>query len=467
MMEGFFMKNMKIGLILSCLFALCGCDSWLSVSPSNEMPVEDQFGSEQGVKDALAGVYVLVKDPNLYGQNLSFGYIENMASLWDVTAASAEESLSLHEYDKVTGTVDNIYGKQYNAIANVNNVLENIHADNGVLLTPGVYEIIRGECLALRAFLHLDLIRLFGPVPDALEAGGAKLPYVKQVSKEMQLPVSYDEYKDFLLCDLREAATLLKDYDPVVIEGKVSDDFLVKRTSRMNYYAVKALQARAFLWYDEKDNAYAAAMEVIDAKNSDGTKKFDIQAIKEAFPGKDFVLYPEQIFGLYDHKLGIKYSSLFQTGILYKGTNSQSIMKDLYGNTGKDFRELYLWELRNLPKGDCFTMKKYDVKLGVKQIPLIRLSELYLIAVETGGISHTQKLWDEYRKSRGVNEKDLPVDPAQLRKEILTEFRKEFYAEGQLFYLYKRHNSPRGDILFANPRLVINYVLPLPKTELK
>ena len=111
------MKNRNIGLIGICLFAFCSCDSWLSVSPSNEMPVEDQFGSEQGVKDALAGAYVLVKDQNLYGKALSFGYIENMASLWDAAVASVEESLTLHEYDKVTGAVDNLYGKMYNAIA--------------------------------------------------------------------------------------------------------------------------------------------------------------------------------------------------------------------------------------------------------------------------------------------------------------------------------------------------------------
>lgn len=461
------MKNIRIGLILFCLFALCACDRWLAVSPSNEMPADDQFGSEQGVKDALAGVYVLVKNQNLYGQNLSFGYIENMSSLWDVTAASAEESLSLHEYDKVTGTVDGIYGKLYNTIANVNNVLEHIHADNGVLLTPGMFEIIRGECLALRAFLHFDLIRLFGPVPTDLDADGAKLPYVREVSKEIKLPVSYDEYKDYLLNDLRESETLLKNYDPIVTGENVSDDFLIKRTCRMNYYAAKALQARAFLWYGEKENAYAAAVEVIDAKNSDGTKKFDIQSIKEAFPGKDFVLYPEQIFGLYDHQLDTKYSSLFQTGLLYKGMNSQDIMKDLYGNTGKDIRELYLWQLQYLPKGDRFTMKKYSVTTGVKQIPMIRLSELYFIAIETGSISNARKLWDDYRDSRVLDIKDLPIDPAQLQQEILTEFRKEFYAEGQLFYLYKRYNSPRGDILFANPRLVVNYILPLPKTELK
>lgn len=461
------MKNVSIGWILLCLLAFCSCDRWLSVSPSNEMPVDDQFSSEQGVKDALAGVYVLIKDQSLYGQALSFGYIENMASLWDVTAASTEESLALHEYDKVTSTVDNIYGKLYNAIANVNNILDHIQADNGVLLTPGMYEIIRGECLALRAFLHFDLMRLFGPIPNDLEVGGARLPYVKEVSKDIKLPVAYDEYKNFLLGDLHEAETLLKDNDPLVTGEPVTDDFWLRRTSRMNYYAVRALQARAYLWYGETENAYTAAMEVIGARNGDGTKKFDIQGIKIAFPGKDFALYPEQIFGLYDHQLDSKYSSLFQTGILYKGTTSLDIMKNLYGNTGRDIRELYLWELRNLPTGDRYAIKKYDVTFGTKQIPLIRLSELYFIAIETGSASQAAKLWEDYRESRVLDVKELPADPVLIRQEVLTEFRKEFYAEGQLFYLYKRYNAPRENILFANTRLVVNYILPLPKTELK
>lgn len=55
------------------------------------------------------------------------------------------------------------------------NILDHIHADNGVLLTPGMYEIIRGECLALRAFLHFDLMRLFGPVPGRLRSRGGEV----------------------------------------------------------------------------------------------------------------------------------------------------------------------------------------------------------------------------------------------------------------------------------------------------
>lgn len=69
----------------------------------------------------------------------------------------------------------------------------------------------------------------------------------------------------------------------------------------------------------EKENAYAAAMEVIEAKNSDGSKKFDIEAIKTAFPGQDFIIYPEQIFGLYDHQLDDKYHLFFKQEFYIKG----------------------------------------------------------------------------------------------------------------------------------------------------
>jgi hypothetical protein len=38
----------------------------------------------------------------------------------------------------------------------------------------------------------------------------------------------------------------------------------------MNYYAIKALEARAYLWYGNKDSAYTSAKEVIEAKDSNG-----------------------------------------------------------------------------------------------------------------------------------------------------------------------------------------------------
>ena len=450
-------------ICLLCILLVCfSCQNWLSVYPSGEMPVEEQFGSEQGVKDALAGVYILVKDPSLYGAALSFTYIENMASLWDVTSSSMEESFGMHNYQEVTSVVDNIYGKLYNAIANVNNILE--HMDPSVLQTPGMYEIIRGESLALRAFLHFDLMRLFGPVPQHEDLGGAKLPYVKVLSKETKLPIPWDEYKDLLKADLLEAENLLKDYDPIISGKSSEDEFLLNRTCRMNYYAVKALEARVYLWYGENDAAYNAAIEVINACDEEGNKIFDIASIKDAFSTSDYTIVPEQIFGLYDHQLTDKYTTYFSNGTLYKGNDSKEIMSDLYGNTGTDLRELNLWELQVLINDERYTLKKYD---KAKQLPLIRLSELYFIAIETAPAEQAQSLWDSFLESRVLSLEELPVESKAKSEKILQEFRKEFYGEGQLFYMYKRYNSPREDILFADPRLVVNYILPLPKTELK
>ena len=52
-----------------------------------------------------------------------------------------------------------------------------------VITTPGYYEIMKGEALGLRAFLHFDLLRMFGPV-FAMEPQGKAIPYRTVFSNE-------------------------------------------------------------------------------------------------------------------------------------------------------------------------------------------------------------------------------------------------------------------------------------------
>ncbi|WP_316819218.1 RagB/SusD family nutrient uptake outer membrane protein [Pedobacter nyackensis] len=474
-------KNISILFAACSILMLGSCKKWLSISPKIEMSTDKVFSSEQTVKDALSGVYVLMKDQSVYGQDLSYRYIDNMASLWEVTSASMDESFNLHQYNKVTPQVDNIYGKLYNAIANLNNIIENIELNKSVFKSKDLYDIIKGESLALRAFLHFDLMRLYGPVPSKAESGGPKLAYVENISKEINVPISFEEYKTRILRDLHEAQLLLKN-DPLLFYSaealrspsefaKIANmnEFFANRTSRMNYYAAKSIEARVNLWYGDKPQAYEAAMEVINAKNADGTRKFDINKTRNALIGKtDNLLVCEQIFGLFDYNLPNKYTLSFANGQLFNGKNSDKIVKTMFGNTGTDIRELYLWEKRDYIGGvSKFITNKYNSSAMNRQIPIIRLSELYFIAIESSASKSTvQPLWDEYRATRYIAPKTLPVGEALLRSEILIEFRKEFYAEGQLFYLYKRYNSPKSEILFASALLSPNYVLPLPKTEL-
>lgn len=481
-MDNTMMKNKFsiVILVFSCL-SVMSCGKWLDISPKIEMSTDEAFSTEEGIKDALSGVYVMLKDQSLYGQNLSYGYIENMASLWEVATATTDESFNTHRYNMVTPQIDNMYGKLYNAIVNVNNILQNIETNRDVLKSKNLYEIVKGEGLALRAFLHFDLIRLFGPVPDRTDLGGAKLPYVTTVSSDINLPLPLEQYKAQLFKDLSEAQVYLKN-DPILLYSaealrsptefaKLKDlnEFFANRTIRMNYYASKALEARVALWFGEKELAYQSAMVVVNAVNTDGSKKFDIKKSSAAIIGKtDNLLVTEQLFGLFDYNLPTKYTQSFTSGMLFNGKTPDKIVKTMFGSTGTDIRELYLWEKRDFTAGVTkFITTKYNATSLSRQIPLIRLSEVYFIAIECAPTrAEVQPLWDSYRASRYILPKALPTSEALLRTELLAETRKEFYAEGQLFYMYKRYNAHKNDILFASTLLTVNYILPLPKTEI-
>ncbi|MNI22267.1 SusD family protein [compost metagenome] len=169
-----------------------------------------------------------------------------------------------------------------------------------------------------------------------------------------------------------------------------------------------------------------------------------------------------------------KYNNNYAAGILKKGSAETTIKTQLYGNTGTDIRESNLWELVTLNNGSkCYITKKYQVvaNTGVttatdfKQIPMIRLSELYLIAAEAAPYAEGVEFLKTFRTARNIGTMATPANPAALQTEIIKEYRKEFYAEGQAFYNYKRLNAPKASYLFAPSAATVNYLIPIPKTE--
>ncbi len=91
---------------------------------------------------------------------------------------------------------------------------------------------------------------------------------------------------------------------------------------------------------------------------------------------------------------------------------------------------------------------------------------MYLIVSEAAPLAEAQTYWTTFRTARNITASILPADPAQQQFEVLKEIRKEFYAEGQAFFAYKRINAPKANFLFAPSAATINYLLPMPKSEL-
>lgn len=482
------MKRLSfILLALYCALSIISCKKFLTVTPKTEMPRDLLLSTEEGFKAALTGVYIQMREDAAYGGAMTQTTTESLTSSWDITTASVEQRLGLFNYTDATvdQTLGRVYAQEYKIIASINAILEQIDAKKNVFSSPEMYQTIKAECLGLRAYCHLDVLRLFGPIPSA-QGSGNMLPYVTVLSKTPHSAIPFPAFQTALLKDLDEAAALVKDIDPITKytlsqlrnPGTQSgfnpkDTYLAFRYLRMNYYAIKALQARAYLWFNVKDKAYECAKLLIDTKNEDGTVKFRLGTSAD-FANKDFVLTSEHIFGLYDFDMFNKYTTRYSAGILKKGSAATTINTQLYGNTGTDMREAGLWELATQANGSqIYIIKKYqaaDSKLvtastDFKQIPMLRISEMYLIAAETAPFAGGLNYFRLFREARNIRQLAIPANETTLQAEIIKEYRKEFYAEGQSFFAYKRLNVPKGDFLFVPSAAVLNYLIPLPSTE--
>ena len=99
-------------------------------------------------------------------------------------------------------------------------------------------------------------------------------------------------------------------------------------------------------------------------------------------------------------------------------------------------------------------------------IPMLRLSEMYLIAMETTTqLAEANQLYTTYMRDRNVLiETDVFSTLEEVRAEVLNEYRRELIAEGQMFFTYKRHFSKT--MLWNDAAMTeSDYIIPLPDTE--
>ncbi|QEC40701.1 RagB/SusD family nutrient uptake outer membrane protein [Pseudobacter ginsenosidimutans] len=349
-------------------------------------------------------------------------------------------------------------------------------------------QLVHGEALALRAYLHFDMLRLFAPSFASAPTGKA-IPYVTTFSNQVTPMSTVTEALNSMVADLTAAKELLKPTDPILkgayVVGYPSDTaskelvspvlFQQNRRHRLNYYAVCGTLARVYLYLDKKQEALSNAKEVIDAKKFPFTKEQDF--INADVKLKDRIMYPELVFCWYDNWHREKYAKRFETGFagFYIKADAGDKLYEKGGVGGEDRRFKQWFNLINDNSMVRYELLKYKRDKETNRHPLvhpaIRLSELYYIAAEASWDTDPAKAQDYLnlvRAARGIN---VPVNTASkivFMDELVKEVRKETYAEGQLFYLYKRLN--RGILLetgATTPPSDKVFVLPLPNDELE
>ena len=94
-------------------------------------------------------------------------------------------------------------------------------------------------------------------------------------------------------------------------------------------------------------------------------------------------------------------------------------------------------------------------------MPLIRLAEMYYIAAESApDLAMAARYLNAIRAARGLDDVTLSSEGDRLAQ-LEKEYRKEFYAEGQIWYFYKRNayktflNCPVASMTEANYRFAV------------
>ena len=487
----------QILFILLIAFCTASCNDWLDVRPDTEQKEEDQFSSTNGFYDALVGCYMSMAGTDAYGERLSISNIEALTGVWYMPEESAEVSesrlgdfeLQRHNYtgDNARDAIQAMYSALFNVIAQANMVIKYADENADVFTDKTALATVKGEAYAIRAYCQFDVLRLFGQMP-AGSTQQVQLPYSYTTSiYEMPAYYSFTDYTTRLKDDLAQAEELLKDNDLIFEytfkelneDAEVPDDHMLFRQSRLNYWAVKALQARVHLYLGETTDAYRLAKEVIDAKGVDGAPVMELSGLEDFSAGYK-VLPNECLFYLSKYDLMSETEDFLLGGIenarysdnclvlssdrlnaLYEGVNASS---NRYSN----------WWNRKVAssttKNAFAALKKYywdedkqNQTLYYQLVPMLRMSELYLIAMETStDLAEVNTLYKTYTAEQGIGSITNFASLDEAKAWIAAEYPREFFGEGQSFYAYKRLGATTMNGQEATETA---YVLPLPETE--
>jgi len=474
------MKKTVINIIyvLSLVCILTSCNDWLDVTPKSQIKEEEQFSREGGFVDQLTGVYTAMTSEEMYGLNMGIGFVEVLSHSYDIDANGNWRYADDFDYTEATSesTIKSIWQNTYNCISNLNLVIKNIESADSTMFSGNQYWACGGEAFGLRAFLHLDLMRLFAQAPS-MSTSANGVPYVTDYTTEVVKQKSVSETMELIFNDLLTARQWLKK----ALEPRDNADETNLRTSKnyFTYYAATLTLARAYLWNGDKTNALKYAQEVIDAATDTTTLDHPYSWVHYTTMQSsnknelDLTFSTEHVFQLkineWEDIANYYFTSSAGSNALSPSEATAEDIYELSSGYGNDYRYLKAYEQDGEKKYLC---KFWHWEGGRNNdiYPLLRMTEAYYIAAECLKDSDPKKaieLLNTVRENRNLSLYPLSDDltSEQIQNEIYKEYRKEFVGEaGQLFFYYKRLNASEIKGSAIRPGKGV-YVLPIPQND--
>ena len=464
------MKKIIYVLMSVALLTTTSCEGFLNITPDGQSKRDELLSTQQGIEDAMYGVYSQLRTQSLYGQELHFSTLEILSQTLWCNGSTGVTAMS--EYDwahsSVKGIFDGVWTAMYKNISNVNSVLDAPLVKDATVYP---YTLYRGEALGLRAFMHFDLVRLFAQQYTVNPAADG-IPYATDFSLITPDFESLEKNYEHILNDLHEAELLLADEDSHEGDG----NYMLDRQIHFNLRAVQATLARVYLTMGDKENAAHYALLVIN----DG--KYTLKEKTEVVNDLAGVLSKkETIFGIYHAGFYTNVNAKLQQMTSYFSLDLRSDFMSFYEKdaAGSDYRTMAYFSESGTGSGTKYRLSKFtdiyelnnnaanrpsDLILGIN---MIRIPEMYYIAAEAlleSDYDRALELYNAVRTHRGLE----PLTDKPLTIELINDERyKEMIGEGQTYFNMKRQNlsilSHDGKTTYE-PSAGI-YAIPIPDAE--
>lgn len=216
---------MKKYILIALVAVLASsCEDFLNTEPVNKIALEQYYTDEEGLTQALAGVYDPLGAEALYGNNL-YTYLEACTDEGFYARSAQTTGVQVYNFDFTDANIANMWSTLYDGINRANDLIAHINVPN---MDEDKRKAILGEALFLRGYYYFMLVTRFGDVP--LKTEPTTSPNGVQIVR-----TSTAEVYEQILKDMTEA------------EGKVNTATALGYPSRVSKTVVQGILARVCL----------------------------------------------------------------------------------------------------------------------------------------------------------------------------------------------------------------------------
>jgi len=437
--------NSLLLLLTVLLVSSCGND-WLDRDPASGTPTESTIVSYENALTARTGMYDGLQgnssDPTYYAARMIyFGDVRG-----DDMRAEKQGSRSSSSYEMRYSVDDapRIWNIPYNVIRRANNIIQAIDEKMVTDATDAQIGKLYAEAQVVRALVHFDLVKIHAN------------PYTMDNGASLGIPIVLKPEDGNFLPGRNTVAEvytqIIKDLTEAINSGFLATD---KTQGYMNLWSAKALLSRVYLYQGDNANALSTAEDVI---NNSPYKLWTNEEYANAWDKNHGSHTNEMIFEIvnasnsdWTDREGIAY--LYHENGYADAVVTEAFMALLDQN---DVRQdlvlpaLYKLAFKEKYKDQKIFINKYPAEadnpeeMRLNNIPLFRLSEMYLTAAEAAFKSSDKTKAANYLTTiaqRANPTAETMTEANVTLEKIIIERRKELIGEGQRFFDAMRNNE--------------------------